>query len=112
MGNVSSSEIYRRRALGPVFPSMDRFDELTNLNPEALTADGLEDALIGYTSVMGRTLAVYDVDSVIDIFMTRDGMSYEDAREFFEFNVEQAWMGENTPLFLTRFDGVTLQTPA
>jgi hypothetical protein len=29
-------------------------------------------------------------------------MSYEEAEEYFEFNVSGAWMGPNTPLFLYR----------
>ena len=31
--------------------------------------------------------------------MGRDGMSYEDAIEFFEYNTIGSWMGEGTPLF-------------
>jgi hypothetical protein len=48
-----------------------------------------------------KTLAVYDVDKCLDIFMTRDGMTYEEAVEFFDFNVSGAYMGENTPIFVT-----------
>jgi hypothetical protein len=33
--------------------------------------------------------------------MTDDGMSQEEAEEYFSFNVEGAWVGENTPLFAT-----------
>ena len=32
--------------------------------------------------------------------MTRDGMSNDEAIEFFEFNIEGAWMGDTTPLFM------------
>ena len=28
------------------------------------------------------------------------GMSYVEAEEYFQFNVESAWVGENTPAFL------------
>ena len=40
----------------------------------------------------------YDYDKVIEI-LTED-MSYEDAVEYFEFNIIGAWMGETTPLFI------------
>lgn len=33
--------------------------------------------------------------------MTRDGMSLEDAEEFFEFNVIGSWVGDGTPCFAT-----------
>ena len=31
---------------------------------------------------------------------SRDGMSYDEAMEYFDFNVQGAWVGENTPIFL------------
>ena len=30
----------------------------------------------------------------------RDGMTQEEALEFFEFNVVGAWVGEQTPIFV------------
>lgn len=74
-------------------------------NEEALFADGLDAALVGIARRCGQpTLAVYDYDKCVRIFMERDGMSYEDAIEWMEFNVVGAWMGENTPLWLYRPD--------
>ena len=32
--------------------------------------------------------------------MHRDGMSAEDAREFIEFNIESAYIGEDTPVLV------------
>ena len=32
----------------------------------------------------------------------KDGMTDEEAMEYFEFNVVGAWMGEGTPIFLYR----------
>ena len=34
--------------------------------------------------------------------MERDGMSDEEAVEYFEFNVTGAWVGENTPIFFEK----------
>lgn len=69
---------------------------------EILLADGFEDALIGITEYgPGREqLAVYDRDKCVEVLMTRDGMTDEEAVEFFEFNTLGAWVGEKTPLFL------------
>jgi len=72
-------------------------ERLAEINPEALFADGLDDALIGYDS-KGR--AVYDADKMTRIFMERDGMTEEVAREHFEFNVEQAYVGDYTPIYV------------
>ena len=37
---------------------------------------------------------------IMGIFMKRDGMDEETAVEHFEFNVEQAYAGEMTPIYL------------
>jgi hypothetical protein len=77
-------------------------ENLSEINPDALLADGFEDALIGYVERFGQpTVALYDREKCIGVLMKRDGMSREDAEEFFGFNVIGAWVGENTPAFAT-----------
>lgn len=72
-------------------------------NPEALLADGFDDALVGIARRCGQpTLAVYDYGLGIKVLMDRDGMSYEEAVEWMEFNVVGAWFGEHTPIWLDR----------
>ena len=66
----------------------------------ALKADGLEEALIGTGRQFTQELMVYSVEKVLEILMTRDGMSYEDAREFYEFNIVGAYVGAGTPVFV------------
>jgi len=70
-------------------------------NAEAWTADGFEDALVGYADVAQRTIAVYDYESCVEILMSRDGMTREGAEEFIEFNVIGADVGKGTPAFAT-----------
>ena len=71
-------------------------------NEEALLADGFEDAFLGICQVYGRPpLATYDRDKCIEVLVKRDGMTDEEAVEFFDFNVVGAWVGENTPIYLT-----------
>ena len=60
-----------------------------------------EKALIGYDKE-GR--AIYDAHECLSILVWRDGMSAEEAEEFFEFNTLGAYMGENTPQFIWLFD--------
>lgn len=72
-------------------------ESIAEFNPEALLADGLEDAIVGYDT-KGRV--IYSVGSIIDILVERDGMSYEDASEHFSFNIECAYVGEHTPIYM------------
>jgi hypothetical protein len=43
---------------------------------------------------------VYSRSKCIEVLITRDKMSKEEAEEFFDFNVEGAYMGEKTPIFV------------
>lgn len=64
------------------------------------TADGLDDAIIGFGNRCGQpTLVVYDVEKVLTILMDRDDMTYSEAQEFFDFNIGGAWMGDTTPIW-------------
>jgi hypothetical protein len=82
-------------------PEFDPFAELRERNPEALLADGFEKAYIGYVENFNESaVAVYSRYRCIVILMMRDGMNYEDAMEFFDFNVAGAYVGKYTPLFL------------
>lgn len=67
---------------------------------EALTADGFDNALIGYTNGY-NVRAVYDYSFCVHILIERDGMTYEDALEHMEYNVVGGYVGEKTPLFIT-----------
>lgn len=72
---------------------------LEKLNPEALTADGLDDALVGVLLRPGKpAVACYDKEAAINV-LARDMETYDDACEFFEFNVIGAYVGESTPVF-------------
>ena len=77
-------------------------DWIIEYNEEALLADGFEEAFLGVSEVFGRPpLATYDRDKCIDILVERDGMTYEEAVEHFDFNVTGAWVGDGTPIYLT-----------
>lgn len=73
---------------------------------EFLQADGFAEAFAGVVYGKGRVpLVCYDRDICIDILIgeDKDGnvqMTKEEAEEYFSFNVEDAWVGELTPVFL------------
>ena len=71
-------------------------------NPEALLFDGHESALVGVARRCGQpVLAVYDEELIIQSLIAQ-GLSAEDAEEFYEFNVAGAWVGPMTPIILVR----------
>lgn len=65
---------------------------------EIQLADGFEDAFVGIATQFNRTFAVYDRAKCIEI-LAKD-MSHDEAEEYFQFNVEGAYVGENTPAFI------------
>ena len=81
----------------------EKKDLLFQLSPDVIVAVGFEDALIGVGQQFNKAMAVYDRQKCIEILMERDGMSDEEAVEYFEYNVTGAWVGEYTPIFLETF---------
>ena len=71
-------------------------ENIREFNPEALLADGHDHAIMGYSSD-GRV--VYSVNQIIG-GLINEGMSEEDARDFFHFNIEGAYVGEYTPIYM------------
>ena len=79
---------------------------------EAFLLEGFEDALIGYVErVAGSPIALYSRPACIQLLMNRDGMGYEGAAEFFDFNIVGAYAGEKTPVFATLLDDVCALCP-
>lgn len=53
-----------------------------------LLADGFEEAFVGIVGRCGQpVVAIYDRVDCIGVLMRRDGMTADEAEEFFEFNV-------------------------
>ena len=70
-------------------------------NPDALLAEGFEDAMVGLARRCSQpTLAVYDHALGVQVLIRDRSMSYQEAVEWMEFNVVGAWMGEHTPVWL------------
>ena len=80
---------------------MSTLENLAELNPDALLADGLETALVGYTVNHHHPhVAVYDIDKCVDVLVERDGMTPEDAEEYLSFNTLGAYVDENGPMYV------------
>lgn len=49
-------------------------------------------------------MIVYDYAKMLAILIKRDKMSLESAEEYLSYNVEGAWVGEQTPIILRRVE--------
>lgn len=79
----------------------EQIADLIDINPDALLADGLEGAYLGYTvNFHHKHVAVYDYERCIQVLIDRDGMDYDGADEFLQFNTLDAYVGEHGPLFV------------
>tara|TARA_R110000824_G_scaffold364689_3_gene553070 strand:+ start:1190 stop:1432 length:243 start_codon:yes stop_codon:yes gene_type:complete len=73
--------------------------DLGEINPDAVTWDGFDSALVGYGYRCGmEPVALYDRGLMLAALTSREGMTWEDAEEYLSFNVEGAWVGPGTPI--------------
>lgn len=71
---------------------------------ELLKADGLDEAVIGIaTDFFPEPRLIYSVKKCIEIMVKGNDyyepMEYEDAMEYFTFNVSGGYVGERTPIW-------------
>jgi hypothetical protein len=76
------------------------FDRMEEINPDALKADGFDDCLIGIVSTFNGSVFLYDEDLIIKKLM-KDGMTDEEAWEYYDFNILGSWVGDYTPIYLS-----------
>jgi hypothetical protein len=79
-------------------------DRLAEIDPDLLLMDGFDDCIIGICEAFGSVPVIaYDYDKVIATLQS-DGMTYEEAVEYHEFNQAGAYVGEQTPVFIRRVE--------
>ncbi len=67
----------------------------------AILLDGLESAIVGITDEFGTgRRMLYSKDKIISILQERDGMTWSEAEEFFDYNIKGGYFGEQNPVFL------------
>ena len=94
-------------------------DEIIDADEGVYLADGFDEAIIGISERAGRSrIVAYDRDKCIEIIIshsshvgsrsTEDGLTcdekYEEAVEYFDYNVIGSWLGDGTPEFLTLYN--------
>ena len=77
-------------------------DLFSGFDPDyLLVMDGYDDCIVGVVERFGQEpIVCYDKDKVIQKLQD-DGMSRDEAIEFFHFNQFGSWMGDLTPCFLS-----------
>ena len=81
--------------------TQSKVEQIMEMYPdeEFLFADGFDDAIIGVDEVNLRV--VYDIDEIINILM-RDEMTFDNAFEYYDYNIAGAYVGEKTPVFVRK----------
>lgn len=84
---------------------------LGDIHPEAMLADGLEDALIGVAYRAGMSaVALYDRDRCLEVLVRDSGMTEAMAEEWMTANAEGSWVGPGTPIFCELLPGINNET--
>jgi len=70
---------------------------------DMLKMDGYDDCIIGVVERCGQpTIFCYSTEKVLKRLMKEDGLTLEEAEEWFTYNQLGAWVGAKTPCFLTK----------
>jgi len=77
-------------------------DWLADIGETSIFADGFDDAIIGlsYDPLAGSYRVCYSIGSCHECLMKDGDMSFDEAIEYFEYNVIGSYMGPKTPIFV------------
>ena len=73
---------------------------LAYFDESVILADGFELAFLGCGYSYAGSYAIYHMGNCVEILMQRDGMTYDEAEEFIEYNVIGAFVGDRMPVLL------------
>jgi hypothetical protein len=78
---------------------MSNLDKLHEMYPELdlFKADGFDDAIIGLEPLSGKV--IYDIDLMVSVLM-EEGLDNVEAIEYLDYNVLNAYVGEQTPIYI------------
>jgi hypothetical protein len=75
--------------------------DINEIADGAILLDGLEVAIIGVVEEFGNGPRVlYSKNKILDILSKRDGMTWSEAEEFYDYNILGLHAGEQNPVFL------------
>ena len=69
---------------------------------DLLFADNFDNAIIGVSmGISCGTKVVYDAEEMAKTLVVSEGITEQEAWEYLEFNTFNAYVGENTPIFVS-----------
>ena len=75
--------------------------DINEIADGAVLLDGLEEAIIGVVEEFGNGPRVlYSKNKILEILTKRDGMTWSEAEEYYDFNILGLYAGEQNPIFL------------
>jgi hypothetical protein len=79
-------------------------DEIAEFNEELMLLEPayFDKAIVGVVSGMNIETVCYDKAKIIELLITEEEMTEEDALEHFYYNIAGSWVGEHTPVYLEK----------
>ena len=69
---------------------------------DLLFADNFDNAIIGVSmGISSGTKVVYDAEEMARTLVVSEGITEQEAWEYLEFNTFNAYIGDNTPIFVS-----------
>ena len=72
---------------------------MENTSDESIMIDGFDDCITSVVESFHGRHIVYNREKVLKKLMEIDGMSYEEASEFYSYNIVGGYYGELGPMF-------------
>ena len=75
--------------------------DINEIAEGAIILDGLDSAIIGVIEEFGRDNRIlYSKNKILEILSQRNGISWSEAEEFYDYNILGLYAGEQNPVFL------------
>ncbi len=86
----------------PIHPNNSIREMLSEIDPNMIIFDGLDESIIGwaYDWHSQNYVVVYDYNKMVRKMMDQNRWTYEDARDYVDFNIVGAYLGEQTPIVM------------
>jgi len=81
-----------------------REELVEHFGDDLLFADSFDNAIIGVAVGNDSGRVVYDTGQMVEILVQEESFTEETAWEFLEFNTFCAYVGEQTPIYVTKVD--------
>lgn len=71
--------------------------------------EGFDNAIIGTSSIWNGKervdVLVYDIYRMVEQLIIRDGMNEDEALDYIEYNIQNAYIGKDTPVIVWEYHG-------